>query len=48
MASDSQARDMSPNRVAREVTLPSLHTTEHAGPHEAVQVGEGSELDFPL
>ena len=29
--------------MAREVTLPSPHTTEHAGPHEAVQAGEGSE-----
>ncbi len=32
-----------PNRVAREVALPSPHTTEPAGPHEAVQAGEGSE-----
>ena len=28
-----------PNGVAREVALPSPHTTEHAGPHEAVQAG---------
>jgi len=34
---------MSANRVAREVALPSPHTTEPAGPHEAVQAGEGSE-----
>jgi len=31
--------EATPNRVAREVTLPSPHTTEHAGPHSAVQVG---------
>ena len=32
------------NRVAREVALPSPHTTEPAGPHEAVQVGGCSEI----
>jgi putative acetyltransferase len=30
---------VAPNRVAREVALPSPHTTEHAGPHSAVQDG---------
>ncbi len=29
--------------MAREVALPSPHTTEQAGPHSAVQGGEGSE-----
>src|SRR5262245_54681074 len=36
---ERKLRGATPNRVAREVALPSPHTTEHAGPHSAVQVG---------
>jgi len=40
--SSSNSGSRLPNRVVREVALPSPHTTEPAGPHEAVQAGEGS------
>src|SRR5262245_20581744 len=36
-----------PNRVAREVALPRSPPTEQAGPHAAVQTGEGREILLP-
>jgi predicted metal-dependent hydrolase len=36
---EARIKQAAPNRVAREVALPSPNTTEHAAPHSVVQVG---------
>src|SRR5438552_56063 len=39
--------DERPNRVAREVALPSPHNTPQAGPHGAFHEGEEREILLP-